>query len=134
MKASSDNQAEQSENQASANDAEFSKPIPAWEQLINAYKMQILKATELVSSELALSLKAITFCWLSILVMLGLSALIWITLCASFAYWIYTITGYWIVMPIVVITLNGIGVWFALQIYKKCKPAIGLPNSKKALF
>lgn len=128
-----ENITEQAGKAASNDDAAFSDILPVWEQVFCAYKSQWLKASELVSSEISLSFKALALCWISLLVTIALSFVIWLTLNLTIAYGIYATGTHWLAIPITIFLLNGIGIGLSMLVYKASKASIGLPKSKNIL-
>ncbi|OKY25005.1 MULTISPECIES: hypothetical protein [Thalassotalea] len=121
------------ESATSANDVALSEILSAWQEVLTVYKLQILKAGDLVGSEIKLSIKAMTLSLIGLLVLVGIGLIMWITVCLTIAYAVFTFGGHWLLIPATVLLINAIVAWISFKLYKQSKSAIGLPYAKSLL-
>ncbi|MDO6426677.1 hypothetical protein Q4489_06605 [Thalassotalea sp. 1_MG-2023] len=131
MNDNSEHQAQ--EDATSANDVALSDILSAWQEVLTVYKLQILKASDLVGSEIKLSVKAMTLSLIGLLVLVGIGLIMWITLCLTIAYTVFTFGGHWLLIPSTVLLINAVVAWISFKLYKQSKSAIGLPYAKSLL-
>lgn len=121
---------QEQESAASINDVALSDILSAWQEVFTVYKLQILKAGDLVGSEIKLSVKAMLLSLIGLLVLVGIGLIMWITVCLTVAYTVYAYGGHWLLIPATVLMINAIVAWVGFRLYKQSKAAIGLPYSK----
>ncbi|MBU2876522.1 MULTISPECIES: hypothetical protein [Aliiglaciecola] len=123
------------ESTAPKDDAvDFSDLQAYWSRVWDAQKEQISKAKSLAVQELTLSGKALLLSAVCVLLLVGISLIIWTTLLLTLGYGAHAFGVHWLIVALSLIVINVLMFWVIHRIFKNAIRSIGLSTTIKTLF
>jgi hypothetical protein len=130
---SADPQKNEEQASASSGDANVSDVITAWNRVFQGFKAQVRTNATLFASDFRLSIKAVVVTLISILILVGLVLVVWVTLLAGLTYGLTSYGFHWLWSFLLVLVLNVIALKITKQILNSAIDSINMTASAELL-
>lgn len=130
----SNNCRSQSDEELLNDNSSYADIAPAWQQVLNAYKVHWKKAGELAKTDFQLSLKAILVCAACFILMLGVGLIAWAGILVVITYLLLVLGLHWLLAALVTISLNFVLFYIIQKTYLQATKSISMETTRNALF
>ena len=119
---------------ASTEEASISDVLSAWDKVVKGFKVKFKSHTKVVLSDFHLSVKAIIVMFISMMALVCLGIILWVTLLVGLVYGLMALEISWVWCMITVLGLNGIALVVVKRIFTSAIKSIGMKTSADLIF
>ncbi|MFA3792096.1 hypothetical protein AB6T38_13335 [Aliiglaciecola sp. SL4] len=123
------------ESAAPENDvADLADLQACWARVWASQKDQVSKAKSLAAQEFKLSIKAFLLSMVCILLLVGVSLIIWVALLLTVGYAAFNYGIHWLLIATFFISLNLLMFWLIHRVFKNAARSMGFSTTINAVF
>jgi hypothetical protein len=119
---------------ASTDEASIPDVLLAWDNVFKGLKVKFKSHTKVVLSDFHLSVKAIIVMLISMMALVCIGIIVWVTLLVGLVYGLMTLGISWVWCMITVLGLNCIALMVVKRIYNSAITSIGMKTSADLIF
>lgn len=128
------NQKEPDNEELPHSDSSLSQIGLAWQQVLNAYKVQWKKAEALVVADFQLSFKALILSILCVLMLIGFALITWSVVLVVTGYALHLFNVHWLVIALAILSLNIVIMLLIKKLYVQSVRTINMQTTRDMIF